>query len=64
VLGREQADQSRAAEIAEELGRVGEPTVHRRLVGQQREAPATEERGAAVNEHLEAGLHARHPARY
>ncbi len=58
VLGREEPREPHAAEVSEELGRVGQVARDRRLVGEQAQAPPAQPRQVAVQQDLEARLNA------
>jgi hypothetical protein len=60
VLWRHQADESGTPQIREPCDRVLEVSVHRCLVGEERDAVASDEAGAVVDEDLEPGFDARH----
>ena len=60
VLGGEQPDESRAAQITEQIGGMSEVAIDRGLVGEEREPPSAEEPRPAMDERLETSLHARH----
>ena len=60
VLGCEEANEARAAQIVKQRDGVLQPPVDGRLVREDREPAPAQELPAAMDEHVEAGLHARH----
>ena len=60
MLGGEQPDEPRTAQITEHIGGMSEVAIDRGLVGEEREPPPAEEPRPTMDERLETSLRARH----